>query len=73
MEITHKKPVTAACNCNKCVNNKDELIYSIWKNKIIYFCTEKCKNEFDESPETFIKSNHFKIDFNDLPELEMTE
>ncbi len=66
MKILHKEFVTSACGCQSCVNNKEELIFSVYEGKIIYFCSEDCKEEFDEDPQVFLQSDHFKIDIEDL-------
>jgi YHS domain-containing protein len=54
--MKHKSPVTSACGCKSCVNEKTELIFSNYNNKIIYFCEESCKEEFDDNPEEFLDS-----------------
>ena len=65
-EISHAEKLTAACGCTGCVNENNPPIYFVFKNRLIYFCTEKCKKKFSEDPEAFLTSSHFKIKFEDL-------
>lgn len=69
MKILHKEFVTSACGCQSCVNNKEELIFSIYNGKVVYFCNEDCKEEFDEDPAGFIESDHFRITLDQLDDL----
>ncbi len=73
MELIHKEKVTAACGCQACVNANDPLICSVYRNKVVYFCTDKCKQSFDENPEAFLKSSHFKISLEMLDDAKYVE
>ena len=66
MKLLHKEKVTAACKCRACVNHNDPRIHSIFKDQVIYFCNEDCKEEFDADPELFLVSDHFKQEIADL-------
>jgi len=64
--MKHKSKVTAACGCQSCVNSAKEKIFTIYEDKIVYFCNNNCVVEFSESPEKFLQSDHFKIPFESL-------
>ena len=42
------------------------IIKTTYKSKTVYFCQRACLVEFKRDPEAFLKSNHFKLNFDDL-------
>jgi len=48
----------------------EEKVSVEYKNKIIYFCTEDCLDEFNDDPEQFLDSSHFELDFDMLDDAE---
>jgi YHS domain-containing protein len=58
--------VIAACGCKACVNQNNPLISQSYRGKILYFCNKDCLNEFDDNPEKFLNSDHFKRSFEKL-------
>ena len=70
MKLLHKEKVTAACKCRACVNHNNPKIHSIYKDRVIYFCNVDCKDEFDNDPQIFLVSDHFKQKLDDLEQIE---
>ena len=66
MRRPRTEPVTSVCACQSCVNRRDYVIHEIYKGKELVFCQDECLVEFKEDPEKFIKSDHFKVNFEDL-------
>ena len=66
MEIIHRQTVKAACGCTSCVNLKEPRLYAIYQDRLVYFCSRSCVKEYDEDPEAFIQSDHFKIELDML-------
>lgn len=58
--------VTAVCGCQSCVNRREEQIIEIYKDKKLVFCNHDCVIEFKQDPQKFLKSDHFKVKFDDL-------
>ncbi|MHA2030014.1 MAG: hypothetical protein ACW99A_09295 [Candidatus Kariarchaeaceae archaeon] len=58
--------VTSVCACQSCVNRRDFVLFEIYRGKEMVFCQEECVTEFKEDPEKFVKSDHFKVAFEDL-------
>ena len=67
------EPVTSVCACQSCVNRRDFTILEIYRGKEFIFCQEECVVEFKEDPEKFLKSDHFKLAFDDLPDAELDD
>ena len=64
-EKTHlatKERNVSACGCDT-DHHDGEWISTAYKGKIIYFCADSCKQEFLDDPESFLKSDHFLLDF----------
>jgi YHS domain-containing protein len=72
MKRPRTKPVTSVCACQSCVNRRDFVILEIYRGKEFIFCQEECVVEFREDPEKFLKSDHFKLNFEDLPNADVT-
>ncbi|MHA2502364.1 MAG: hypothetical protein ACXAE3_05830 [Candidatus Kariarchaeaceae archaeon] len=66
MDIVHRKTVTAACGCTSCVNLKEPRFHAVYNDRLVYFCSRSCVKEYNEDPEAFINSDHFKIEFDIL-------
>lgn len=67
MQRPRTETVTSVCACQSCVNRRDFVILEIYRGKELIFCQEECAVEFKEDPEKFLKSDHFKLTFEDLP------
>jgi YHS domain-containing protein len=65
--------VTSVCACQSCVNRREFVILEIYRGKELIFCQEECVSEFKEDPEKFIKSDHFKLSFEELPESQLDD
>ncbi len=44
-----------------CNHDAEGDIFTTYNGKKIYFCEEECKEEFEDDPEKFINSDHFRI------------
>ena len=41
-------------------------VSTVYKNKKFYFCDTPCVELFEKDPEKFLKTTHFRLDFNNL-------
>ncbi|MCE7736415.1 MAG: hypothetical protein GPJ54_16160 [Candidatus Heimdallarchaeota archaeon] len=73
MERPRTETVTSVCACQSCVNRRDFVILEIYRGKEFIFCQDECVVEFKEDPEKFLKSDHFKVSFKDLPDSDIDD
>ncbi|MDH5404052.1 MAG: hypothetical protein OEY49_16260 [Candidatus Heimdallarchaeota archaeon] len=68
MENSDQIDIITACNTSSCcsIRSIDQQPSIVYKGKIIYFCENECVEEFNEDPEGFLHSDHFKLNFEDL-------
>lgn len=50
----HKDPV-----CGMGVSSESNNINSVWNNDTYYFCGEYCREEFEKTPEAYLKKSSF--------------
>ncbi|GBD91028.1 YHS domain protein [bacterium BMS3Abin04] len=50
--------------CGMELNNILDVPRSAYKGGMIYFCCQKCKEMFDNDPETYIPGMHYELNIN---------